>query len=127
MGSPERVRPDLLSELLELVELTAKVESADAALQAVTQTVVRLLGGDHASIRLLDPSQRELLASARSGRGTHLGSLPLARNAGVAGWALEHAEPVRIDDVRTDPRFVAAMGQGFSIRSMMVEPLWSAG
>ncbi len=127
MGSPERVRPDLLSELLELVEQTAKVEKPEDALQAVTQSVVRLLGGDHASIRLLDPSQRELLASARSGRGTHLGSLPLARNAGVAGWVLEHAEGVRIDDVRKDARFVAAMGQGFSIRSMMVEPLWSGG
>jgi diguanylate cyclase (GGDEF)-like protein len=127
MGSPERVRPDLLSELLELVEQTSKVEKPDDALQAVTQTVVRLLGGDHASIRLLDPSQRELLASARSGRGTHLGSLPLARNAGVAGWVMEHAEGVRIEDVRKDPRFVPAMGQGFSIRSLMAEPLWSGG
>jgi diguanylate cyclase (GGDEF)-like protein len=127
MGAPERVRPDHLSELLELVEQTAKVSSPEDALQAVTQSAVRLLGGDHASIRLLDPSQRELLASARSGRGTHLGSLPLARNAGVAGWVLEHAEGVRIDDVRKDERFVAAMGQGFSIRSMMAEPLWSGG
>ncbi len=127
MGSAERAHQDLLSELLELVEQTAKVEKPEDALQAVTQTVVRLLGGDHASIRLLDPSQRELLASARSGRGTHLGSLPLARNAGVAGWVIENAEGVRIDDVRKDPRFVAAMGQGFSIRSMMAEPLWSGG
>jgi diguanylate cyclase (GGDEF)-like protein len=127
MGAPERIRPDLLSELLELVEQTTKIASPDDALQAVTQTAVRLLGGDHASIRLLDPSQRELLASARSGRGTHLGSLPLARNAGVAGWVLEHAEGVRIDDVRKDDRFVAAMGQGFSIRAMMAEPLWSGG
>jgi diguanylate cyclase (GGDEF)-like protein len=127
MGEPERARPDLLGELLELVEQTAKIAGADDALQAVTQAAVRILGGDHASIRLLDPSQRELLASARAGRGTHLGSLPLARNAGVAGWVLEHAEGVRIDDVRKDERFVAAMGQGFSIRSMMAEPLWSGG
>jgi diguanylate cyclase (GGDEF)-like protein len=45
----------------------------------------------------------------------------------VAGWVLEHAEGVRIDDVRKDARFVAAMGQGFSIRSMLAEPLWSGG
>lgn len=127
MGSPERATADVLTELLELVEQTAVLDKADDALQAVTHTVVRLLGGDHASIRLLDPSQRELLASARSGRGTHLGSLPLARNAGVAGWVLEHAQGARIDDVRKDPRFIAAMGQGFSIRSLMVEPLWSGG
>src|SRR6204780_1003045 len=127
MASPERAGSALLSEVLELVEQTAKGDKPDEAPQAVTQAAVRLLGGDHASIRLLDPSQRELLASARAGRGIHLGSLPLARNAGVAGWVLEHAEGVRIDDVRKDPRFVAAMGQGFSIRSMLVEPLWSGG
>jgi diguanylate cyclase (GGDEF)-like protein len=127
MASAEHARPDLLSDLLDLVAVTGKVENPDDALQAVTQAAVRILGGDHASIRLLDPSQRDLLASARSGRGTHLGSLPLARNAGVAGWVLEHGEGVRIDDVRKDGRFVAAMGQGFSIRSMMAEPLWSGG
>jgi diguanylate cyclase (GGDEF)-like protein len=126
-GSPQLAPPDLIAELFDLIELTTKVDRGDDALQAVTQTTVRLLGGDHASIRLLDPSQRELLSSARSGRGTHMGSLPLARNAGVAGWVLEHAEPVRIEDVRKDARFVAAMGQGFSIRSMMAEPLWSGG
>jgi len=126
-GSPQLAPPDLIAELFDLIELTTKVDRGDDALQAVTQTTVRLLGGDHASIRLLDPSQRELLSSARSGRGTHMGSLPLARNAGVAGWVLEHGEGVRIEDVRKDERFVAAMGQGFSIRSMIAEPLWSGG
>src|ERR1700733_6976474 len=117
MGAPERVRPDHLGELLELIEQTAKVAKPEDALQTVTQSAVRLLGGDHASIRLLDPSQRELLASARSGRGTHLGSLPLARNAGVAGWVLEHAEGVRIEDVRKDGRFGAGGGEGFRVRA----------
>jgi diguanylate cyclase (GGDEF)-like protein len=120
-------RPDLVAELLELVDATSKLARPEDALQAVTQAAVRLLPGDHASIRMLDPSQRELLASARAGRGAHMGSLPLARNVGVAGWVLEHAEPVRIDDVRKDPRFLAAMGQGFQIRSILAEPLWSGG
>jgi len=121
------VAPDLVAELFELIELTTNGGPGVDALQAVTQATVRLLGGDHASIRLLDPSQRELLSSARSGRGTHMGSLPLARNAGVVGWVLEHAEAACIDDVRKDGRFIAAMGQGFSIRSMLAEPLWSGG
>lgn len=127
MGEKEQRRPDLLIELLELIERTGKAESSDASLQAVTQAAVHLLGGDHASIRLLDPSKRELLASARAGRGTHLGTLPLARNAGVGGWVIEHGEGVRIDDVSKDARFMPAMGQGFSIRSMLAEPLWSGG
>lgn len=127
MSSAEAAPLDLLSELLELLDATGKSARPDDALQEVTKAAVRILGGDHASIRLLDPSQRELLASARSGRGTHLGSLPLARNAGVGGWVIEHAQGARIDDVRKDDRFIAAMGQGFSIRSMLAEPLWSGG
>jgi two-component system cell cycle response regulator len=128
MGTqPLAQSPDLVAELLDLIAATTKVENVDDALQAITQAALRLLPGDHASIRLLDPSQRELLASARAGRGTHLGSLPLARNAGVVGWVLEHGEAARIDDVRKDERFLAAMGQGFQIKSMLAEPLWSGG
>jgi diguanylate cyclase (GGDEF)-like protein len=128
MGTqPLPQRPDLITELLDLVAATTKVANIDDALQAVTQTALRLLPGDHASIRMLDPSQRDLLASARAGRGTHLGSLPLARNAGVVGWVLEHGEAARIDDVRKDERFLVAMGQGFQIKSMLAEPLWSGG
>jgi diguanylate cyclase (GGDEF)-like protein len=127
MAEAVLARPDLVAELLELVDAMAKVARPEDALQAVTQAAVRVLPGDHASIRMLDPSQRELLASARSGRGSHMGSLPLARGTGVAGWVLEHGKAALIDDVRKDPRFVAAMGQGFQIRSMIVEPLWSGG
>jgi diguanylate cyclase (GGDEF)-like protein len=45
----------------------------------------------------------------------------------VSGWVLEHGEPARIVDTRRDPRFLATKGQGFSIGSMVVEPLISEG
>ena len=93
----------------------------------MTDATVAILPGDHASIRLLDASRSQLLASARSGTGHDSPSLQLRAGEGVSGWVLQHAEPVRIVDVRKDERFVTARGQGFAIGSMVVEPLVSEG
>jgi diguanylate cyclase (GGDEF)-like protein len=42
------------------------------------------------------------------------------------GWVIEHKEPVISADVTQDPRYRYYAGQTFSIRSMIVEPLWAA-
>jgi len=115
------------AELLGLTEQLSHTAPLDESLRAVTETALRLLPGDHASVRLLDESKRELLANARVGKGTQVGSLSLSRSAGVAGWVVENRAAARIDDVTKDPRFVPAMGQGFTIRSLLCEPLWSGG
>jgi len=48
------------------------------------------------------------------------------RGQGVIGWVVEYKESLSIEDVTKDPRFVA-LKQGFAIKSMIAEPLWSAG
>ena len=118
---------DVAAELLALTERLSDPAPLEDALRAVTDTALRLLPGNHASVRLLDESKRELLANARAGKGTEVGSLTLPRGTGVAGWAVENRTAVLIDDVAEDSRFVPAMGQGFVIRSILVEPLWSGG
>jgi diguanylate cyclase (GGDEF)-like protein len=118
---------NVTAELLALTERLSEPAPLEDALRTVTEAALRLLPGDHASVRLLDESKRELLASARAGKGTEVGSLALGRGAGVAGWVVENRAAVIIDDVTSDARFVPAMGQGFTIRSMLAEPLWSGG
>ena len=121
---------DALKDLLALLQLTAQLTDGRAledALRAVTDATVAILPGDHASIRLLDASRSQLLASARSGSGADSPSLQLRAGEGISGWVLQHAEPALIVDVRKDPRFVAARRQGFAIGSMVVEPLVSEG
>jgi diguanylate cyclase (GGDEF)-like protein len=125
MASPQ---PDVAGVLIALTRALSKREATlEQSLQAVTDAALDMLPGDHASIRLLDKSSAHLLASARSGRGTHIGSLTLKRGEGVAGWVIDHGEGARIEDARKDPRFKAAVGQGFQIGSMVAEPLVSAG
>jgi diguanylate cyclase (GGDEF)-like protein len=121
---------DALKDLLILLQLTEQLTDGRAledALRAVTDATVTILPGDHASIRLLDASRTHLLASARSGTGRDTPTMALRADEGVAGWVLEHGEPARIVDARKDERFAALPGQGFTIGSMVVEPLISEG
>ena len=121
---------DALKDLLALLQLTEQLTDGRAledALRAVTDTTLAILPGDHASIRLLDASRSQLLASARSGIAHDAPSVPLSAGVGISGWVLAEGEPVRVVDVRKDTRFVAMPGQGFSIASMVVEPLMSEG
>jgi len=52
------------------------------------------------------------------------------RGEGLIGWVVEHAEGIIVDEVHADPRFLPDRTpnlQGFHIRSLLAEPLWSAG
>jgi diguanylate cyclase (GGDEF)-like protein len=112
-----------------LLALTAKLTESrplEESLHAVTDAALELLPANHASIRLLDGSHSDLLSGARSGAGASTRPLHFRRGQGVLGWVVEYKESLSIDDVTKDPRFVAGK-QGFQIRSMIAEPLWSAG
>jgi two-component system cell cycle response regulator len=121
--------PDPISVLLRLTEVltSAAAVSLEIALGAVTDAALQLLPADHASVRVLDATHTTLLASARAGRGTSHPQVLLRSGEGIAGWALETGQPVRVDDVRLDARFKPASGQGFAIRSMVAAPLCASG
>src|SRR6266550_1088909 len=44
---------------------------------------------------------------------------------GIAGWVVEHAEPVVVKDARDDPRFYTGLDErtGFETRSIVAVPL----
>jgi diguanylate cyclase (GGDEF)-like protein len=116
-----------LAVLRQLTEHLSDGRPLEDALHEVTDAALQLLPCDHASIRLFDASRTTLLAGARSGRGVEQRSLSLTKGEGIAGWVMEHGLPAHVRDTKTDPRFIVAVGQGFSIRSMIAEPLLAAG
>ena len=118
---------DALAVLLELTRVLAEERPLDSALIAVTRALLRLLPGEHASVRLLDETHDELIAGARSGQGASHTPLSFRRGEGVAGWVAEHGEVARIADAAQDPRFKPARDQGFSVRSLIAVPLLSGG
>jgi diguanylate cyclase (GGDEF)-like protein len=116
-----------LEVLRQLTELLSGSHPLEDALHAITDAALVLLPCDHASIRLFDATRMTLLAGARSGKGAQNRSLALARGQGIAGWVMEHGRPAHVKDTKTDPRFIVAVGQGFTVRSMLAEPLLAAG
>jgi len=116
-----------LTVLLRLTALLGEDHPLEDSLRAVTDAALVLVGADHASVRLLDTAKTALLSGARSGSGAGLKPLEFRRGDGIIGWAVEHKTAVAVDDAPNDPRFIHSPGQGFAIRSLVVEPLWSSG
>lgn len=112
-----------------LLQLTAQLTDdrpLEDFLRAVTDATLELLEADHASIRLLDTARATLLSGARSGTGATDRPMDFRRGEGVIGWMVDHGQPVRIDDVTLDPRWIQATGQEFAVRALMAEPLWAS-
>jgi diguanylate cyclase (GGDEF)-like protein len=117
-----------LETLLELTQLLTDSRPLEESLRAVTDAALELVPANHASIRLLDATHTELLSGARSGEGQSARPMTFRRGEGVIGWVVDYREGVRIPDVEQDARYKAmAARQGFVIKSLMAEPLWSAG
>jgi diguanylate cyclase (GGDEF)-like protein len=119
-------RKDLLV-LRRVTESLSRDQWLETSLRDVVDGALELVPGDHASLRLLDASRTRLLAAARTGTGSEGSSLPLAVGEGIAGWVIEKAAPALVEDVRADDRFQPAALQGFSIGSMIAEPLLAGG
>jgi two-component system cell cycle response regulator len=121
---------DAIKDILALLQLTERLADGrplEDALRAVTDASLELLPGDHASIRLVDASSTQLLSGARSGTGRDTPVVRLGVGEGVSGWVLANGKPARVIDAHEDPRFKPVPGQGFSIGSMVAEPLISEG
>lgn len=111
--------------LLRLTRTLTRDGALEDLLQDVTDATLEIVGGDHASIRLVDESGAEFLSGARSGRGTGHSPVKLSPREGLLGWVREEQRAAYIPDTANDPRFVVKDGQGFSIGSIVSVPMWS--
>ena len=117
-----------LDTLLELTRDLRERRPLEESLEEVSDAALRLLPGNHASIRLLDESGKQLVAAVRSGEGSGRPALRFRPGEGLLGWVVEHGRSVRVADVALDPRFEKKLSpQGFVLRSMVSVPMWSAG
>lgn len=111
-------------------ELGATLE-LDRVLQRALQLFARALGLKHGTILLVDQETDQLTLRAtldpdqrlpREGKVSHW-----RRGQGLAGWVMEHREPVLIDDVLADERWVQQPGQEMDVRSVVAAPLAVGG
>lgn len=119
--SPEP-RQDLQT-LHALTDLLSRERRLEHALRAITDTALRLLPGEHSSIRRLDAPSGVLVPVARSGLGADRRAVVIQAREGIAGWVVANARSTMVHDVRQDERFLHVVGRGWSIASMLSEPI----
>ena len=123
----EERRRGSIGALLDLTRRLTEEGTLEELLRCVTDCALLLTGCDHASIRLIDPSRDMLLAGARSGSAMDTRPMTFRRGEGLIGWAIENGQSLNVSDVRSDPRFTVFAGQGFAVRSVVVEPMVAHG
>ena len=90
-----------------LARIGAKVNSTEdprEALGHILAELVATLGASSASIALIDPAAAVLRIEVSQGLGD-ADRDPLPLGQGITGWVATHARPLRVPDVRLDPRY----------------------
>ncbi|HSJ57113.1 MAG TPA: ATP-binding protein, partial [Anaerolineae bacterium] len=126
-----RVERDRVETLYRITsELGATLE-LERVLQRALQLFAQALGVAHGTIMLLDQETGllTLRATLEKGRQLPRDGKPTRwrQRIGLAGWVLDHREPVLIDDIATDPRWVQREDKELNIRSVVAAPLSLGG
>ncbi len=112
----------VLSALVQVSECLGVQGPLEHALQVVTDLSLDLFGATHASIRVVDASAL-LRSVARSGAGSNDPAQSFKKGEGLIGWAVQHAQPVRVSDSSIDTRFAQRPDRSFEACSVMSVPL----
>jgi len=116
------MRPDALGELAEMTQRLLDDPDLGAALQRVTDTALRIVEADHASVRLCAHDGR-LEVGARSGVGTDRPAPVFHKGEGVLGYVAATGAILRVDDSSNDPRFQDRRERGFDVGSVLSVPV----
>jgi sigma-B regulation protein RsbU (phosphoserine phosphatase) len=110
----------LVATLYEIGKETASILDLDELLQRVAELVKRVIDYEMFGILLLDEDRQELVLrqAVNFGPGKERSRLPVSE--GLCGAAVRSKEPVRVGDVRADPRYVSLVEE---TRSELAVPL----
>ncbi len=112
--------------LAEAARVVTASLDLDDVLQRILDQTMRTLDVEAASLALLDPETGDLEFKVARGKGAdRVLGLRLARGEGVAGWVVEHGEPVVVPDAQADPRFYRGVDKkiGFQTHALACAPI----
>jgi diguanylate cyclase (GGDEF)-like protein len=117
-------------ERLSLFHEVGKTLASTLDLQKILQTIMEkisdFLQPDTWSLLMLDEATQELYFEIAIGAGANkLKDVRLKVGEGIAGWVAAEGEPVLVEDVRKDPRFVTKVDELTQIetRSVVCVPI----
>jgi diguanylate cyclase (GGDEF)-like protein len=117
-------------ERLSLFHEVGKTLASTLDLQKILQTIMEkisdFLQPDTWSLLMLDEATQELYFEIAIGAGANkLKDVRLKVGEGIAGWVAAEGEPVLVEDVRKDPRFITRVDELTQIetRSVVCVPI----
>jgi len=120
-----RERAELLDFLLEVSRATSETLDLDKLLANVAAVVKDVIPYDLFAILLYSEKAQGLRIRYSIGhRSEVVRSLVIPLGEGVVGAAAESREPVMVDDVRSDPRYLNALD---AVRSELAVPMIARG
>ena len=112
-----------LAETARAVTATLQL---DEVLQRILTETIRSLDCEGASLALVDEETGELeFRNALGGAADKIIGLRLQKGEGIAGWVVEHDEPLVVPDVKADERFYSGADEeaGFETRTLAAVPI----
>lgn len=116
-----RKREELLDFLLEVASLASETLDLDELLEAVASMIGRAIPTDIFAILLYSERTKSLrIRYAKGHREEVVRNLELRLGEGIVGQAALTRKPVRVDDVRKDPRYLHSLDP---VRSELAVPM----
>ena len=116
-----RERSELLDFLLEVSTVTSQTLDLDQLLANVSEIVQRVIPGELFAILLYSEKRRDLrIRYARGHREEVVQNWAIQLGQGITGTAALTREPVLVNDVRSDPRYLNAVE---AVRTELAVPM----
>ncbi len=110
-----------MESLFDVARHSNSEASPEAVLRMILDNAVEHTGSSSGSIMFVDPNNQELVIRASEGLPDDVGEhMRLSVGQGVTGWVASQGLSARIDDVRSDDRYVEASG---TVRSELAVPI----
>ncbi len=92
-------------KLIELGRLLASQTNIDALLDEVVGAAIEILQADDCSLFLIEEDSKLVLRASKGALKEQVGKAIYRIGEGLTGWVALHGEPIRLSDVRSDPRW----------------------
>jgi PAS domain S-box-containing protein len=124
-GESQR-RVQALGALVFTARAVAGSMNFEEVLDLILSQTTSSLAAEAASVALIDAETEELVFQFASGKvAGELVGIRLKKGEGIAGWVVEHNEPLVVTDVSEDPRFYEKVDEqvGFETRVIAAAPI----
>ena len=117
-----------LSVLNEIATALNSSQSLEDIIRMMVQKCVRHLHVEQAVVMMLDQLDKvDPLQTMMRHADTSAAILPLRLDAELTGWMIKYRQPLRVDNLKEDPRFGRLMLPDTPVRSLICVPLLAKG